>query len=210
MKTYYEQDGITLYHADAHELLPSLAFDCIITDPPYGHNKDYGNASKDDLNGFKAASMLIVNQHKPTAQFLSVSRIFDLPVRPHWLGVWNKLYGASGLIAYPIYPHWDAIAFYNIKGDYAGNNGHRSDVFSFAPIRPVLGGHPTPKPLDLMCEMVRFMPGEVICDPFAGSGSTLVAAKLSGRKAIGIEIEERWCRVAVEQLAQGVLFGASA
>lgn len=210
MTPYYDESGITIYHGDAREVLPLLEFDCVVTDPPYGHGKDYGPATKDDLEEFKAASMLIVNQHKPAVQFLSVSRIFDLPVRPQWFGVWNKLYGASGLLAYPIYPHWDALAFYWLKGDYKGNNGHRSDVFDYAPVRPTEGGHPTPKPIGLMCDLLKFMRGDIIVDPFMGSGTTLEAAKLLNRRAIGIEIEERYCEIAANRLRQGVLFGGVA
>jgi len=69
-------------------------------------------------------------------------------------------------------------------------------------------GHPTPKPLALIRFMVDISarPGSTILDPFAGSGTTLVAAKLEGRKAIGIEINERYCEIAASRLAQGVLF----
>ena len=62
--------------------------------------------------------------------------------------------------------------------------------------------HPCPKPIALMRELVLLFtdPGETILDPFMGSGTTLVAAKQLGRQAIGIEIEEKYCRIAVERL----------
>ena len=67
--------------------------------------------------------------------------------------------------------------------------------------------HPTQKPLSLMSQIVRVSsrPGDLILDPFCGSGTTLVAAKNLGRRAIGIEIEEKYCEIAVKRLAQGVL-----
>jgi DNA modification methylase len=68
-------------------------------------------------------------------------------------------------------------------------------------------GHPTEKPLPLMRWCLTLCPdAQTILDPFAGSGTTLVAAKLEGRKAIGIEINERYCEIAASRLAQGVLF----
>ena len=67
--------------------------------------------------------------------------------------------------------------------------------------------HPTQKPLTLMTELVSLFtdPGETILDPLMGSGTTLRAAKDLGRKAIGIEIEERYCEIAAKRLAQEVL-----
>ena len=67
-------------------------------------------------------------------------------------------------------------------------------------------GHPTPKPHQLALWLVRCVSsvGEVVLDPFMGSGTTLVAAKLEGRKAIGIELEEEYCEIAAKRLAQGV------
>lgn len=69
------------------------------------------------------------------------------------------------------------------------------------------GHNPTQKPVTLMAWCIRFLPASPLplVDPFAGSGSTLVAAKREGRRCIGIEIEERYCEIAAQRLAQGVL-----
>lgn len=68
--------------------------------------------------------------------------------------------------------------------------------------------HPTVKPVDLMRYLVRLVtpPGGIVLDPFAGSGTTLVAAKLEGRKAVGIEVNPEYCEIAKKRLEQGVLF----
>ena len=73
-------------------------------------------------------------------------------------------------------------------------------------------GHPTQKPLEPTAALVRALsgPGELILDPFAGSGTTLRAAKDEGRRAIGVEIDERYCEIAAKRLAQDTLFGGAA
>jgi site-specific DNA-methyltransferase (adenine-specific) len=70
--------------------------------------------------------------------------------------------------------------------------------------------HPTQKPVALMqwCLGIKGVPKGIVCDPYMGAGPTLVAAKSEGRKAIGIEIEEKYCEIAATRLAQGVLWGA--
>lgn len=85
----------------------------------------------------------------------------------------------------------------------------RSNVFSYDACRhghPDRVNHPTPKPLNLMRRIVSSLGGELILDPFIGGGSTLAAAKQLGRKAIGIEIEEKYCEVAAQRLQQKTFF----
>lgn len=74
-------------------------------------------------------------------------------------------------------------------------------------------GHPTQKPLPMVSNWVRMFTnhGDTILDPFAGSGTTLLAAKNEGRKAVGIELDESYCELTASRMAQGVLdFGALA
>jgi len=82
----------------------------------------------------------------------------------------------------------------------------KTDVFSYRTVTN--GRHPCEKPLGLMCDLITSLTeeGDVILDPFAGSGTTLEAAKLSGRRAIGFERDERYCEIAASRLAQRVLF----
>lgn len=85
-------------------------------------------------------------------------------------------------------------------------------VWRISPLKAEGLEHPCPFPdaLPARCIAATTLEGDTVLDPFMGSGSTLVAARMLGRKAVGIEREERFCEMAVKRLSQGSLFGLTA
>ncbi len=131
--------------------------------------------------------------------------------RIHHLGIWYKANGAgpSGNGLARRFEPW----FWLEKGKKTTRQGEWQylpdciDVSRIIPGHNEACSHPTQKPEELMRRLVRFftVPGDTIIDPFAGSGTTLRAAKDLGRRAIGVELNEEFCEMAVRRLAQAVL-----
>jgi site-specific DNA-methyltransferase (adenine-specific) len=88
------------------------------------------------------------------------------------------------------------------QGPMRWNGGGSAATWTYGTVKKDRLDHPCPKPLGLMRELVYLFtdPDEVILDPFAGSGTTLIAAKVLGRRAIGIEVDEKFCEVAAQRL----------
>lgn len=108
-----------------------------------------------------------------------------------------------------MFPPSDERIYWLYKGDSWGwNDGVRKElsVWTFTPERSV-DGHPCPYPTELPQRAIAAVaaPDDTVLDPFMGSGTTLVAAKNLGRKAIGIEIEERYCEIAANRCSQEVI-----
>ena len=206
MKPYYEKAGITIYLGDCREVLPTLPkVDLVLTDPPYGIAEVWKGGQG---HGWERAQQQseIRNQWDasvPSADTIAAcvaagktavvwgGNYFALSPSRCWL-VWNKPERGFTLAE-------AELAWTNADNVARVWDGRRSD-----PDR----GHPTQKPLALLkwCLSLSWaIDAQTILDPFMGSGTTLVAAKNLGRKAIGIEIEERYAEIAAKRLAQGVL-----
>ena len=210
MKPYYERDGITIYHGDCREILPTLPkVDLVLTDPPYGISlptdyrsrgrgkmaacRDYAPVHNDD-KPFDPSHLPRV----PTVLFGGNYFSDRLPPSSGWL-VWDKL-RPDGLDQADAELAWTNC----VKGvrvfRHLWNGMMRASEQG-------TGHHPTQKPVALMEWVLtrKGVPDGTVLDPYMGSGPVLIAAKNLHRKAIGIEIEERYCEIAAKRLDQGVL-----
>jgi DNA modification methylase len=208
MTPYYSHAGIVIYHGDCRDILPHVTADVVVTDPPYGISYESGH------DGVLARSILgdldtslrdwVLNIWPGPALVFGTWRV-DRPIRARMLLVWDAG-GALGMgdLSLPWKPSHQEI--YVVGSGFVGER--TSDTLAFPPVQSSAWRgrtHPHEKPVPLLKELLSKCPFGTILDPFMGSGTTLVAAKQLGRKAIGIEIEERYCEIAVKRLQQEVL-----
>ena len=198
MKPYYEDESVVLYHGDARDVAPHVHADAVISDPPYPNNAGHF------VEGIQAA--------------VEVMGIFRAP---HWLLFWHPLTTPPlnmPLVARHAWHRTNTNRPDNYEAIYEFHTDGRERacrVLPFAVIHPKLTGcieatgHPTQKNRKLMHRLVGMTSGTIF-EPFAGSGSTLIAAREMDRKAIGVEINEAYCELIVNRLAQGDLFGGVA
>lgn len=213
MQPYYQDDFITLYHGDCLQHLDMLdQADVMVTDPPYGVAYQSGwvrdradRPIKNDHDVKARDEVINAWGDKPAIVFGTWRR--ERPVNTRHRLIWSK--GTDPGMGDLKMPWGNSDEEIYILG--SGWLGKRtSNVLTF-PKPPVSNrpDHPTPKPVPLMESLITSCPDNwVIVDPFAGSGSTLRAAKNLGRKCIGFEIEEKYCEITAKRLAQEVLFVA--
>ena len=203
VRPYYQEPNITIYCGDCLEIMPQLTekVDLVLTDPPYGiegtwsggnshgWGRHRGEAKKWDIRPKEIIEKIKI---MPCKLIIWGGQYFYLPPSGSWL-VWDK-------------------RVRNFTGGHCElawtNLGNPIRAFNFSNAELATEGklHPTQKPLLLIQWCIeQAMPIDTILDPFMGSGTTLVAAKELGRRAIGIEIEEKYCEIAVRRLAQEVL-----
>jgi len=219
MNPYYADDLVTLYLGDCREVTEWLSADVLVTDPPYGRAWRQGDTAT--RRGWVSdAHPGIANDHDTAARDSALAAwgtkpslvfgdfLLSPPVDAKQVLIYDKGTSAGFTGALGGFRR-NAEAVYLMGAGWTSGLGGRSCVLT---TRVSTGGnlarrygHPHAKPVDVMETLIAACPPGVIADPFAGSGSTFVAARNQGRRAIGVEIDERYAERAARRLAQGVL-----
>jgi len=232
---YYQDNAVVIYHGDCRDILPHLPkVDLVLTDPPYGKNQATWDTSKPNITiwdllyaitkdggccyywGFWGDADWVLTNAKRVG-YIPQSRIvwWFRTGRPELLSyredteeAWYFSKGNPSIFnpGEDLEPYEDNNNYkrYNRQGKHPGTVWIASRILHNHPENV---GHETQKPLSLFKKIVRISsnPNSLILDPFLGSGTTLRAAKDLGRKAIGIEIEEKYCEIAAKRMVQSVM-----
>jgi site-specific DNA-methyltransferase (adenine-specific) len=203
MTPYYQDESVCIYHGDCREVLRFLPkTDLLLTDPPYGVLSESGSAATRRSGGNKDAGVMawdVAPDSDLLARLCAHARSQMI-----WGGCHLQLQPTFGYLVWD--KQIDGLNFGEVEFCWT-NLKFAPRVFRYRAVG-VDGGkvHPTQKPEALMRWCMSFAgANDAVLDPFMGSGTTLVAAKRLGRKAIGIEIDEKYCDIAVNRLRQGSL-----
>ena len=215
MSIYYQDEQVTLYHGDClTEHREWLDADVLVTDPPYGSDNGIGYGRRGGNGRASGATFQIANDATTATRDTALSLFapkptlaFGTPRMPEPPGGWdNRLVWDKrepGLNGGPWrYTHESIF----VRGEgWIRTSASTFSILSFPSGNgsPEKRDHVHAKPVRLMEELIAAAPPGVIADPFSGSGSTLVAARNLGRKAIGVELEERYCAIIAKRLQQG-------
>jgi DNA modification methylase len=228
VRVVYETERATLYHgdaADAPAIIGKHAVDLIVTDPPYGvefqsgrRGESFdvldgdGSTERTDIAGILAANLKSLRSGRHIYIFGPDHLAEGLPLGGRAELIWDKATIGMGDLTLPWAPQHERITF----GVYVPSAKNRADGGGRLAARMRAGSilsvqrfnsrgvkrHPTEKPVALLRRLIESSSsvGELVYDPFVGSGSTLVASVLGGRRSIGVEIDERYIEVAIRRL----------
>lgn len=203
MKPYYSDESVTIYHADAEIICSSSLpkIDLVLTDPPFG----VGNFVQ--ITGNVRGEEVFWNDSPPDAKIFNRMREISsnqIIWGANYFNCFDSNGGAIIWVKNQPMPNFS-------KADIASCSFHKKvEIFTHTWtnfVNTKQTPHPCERPVALYawCLATYSKPGEMILDPYMGSGSVLRAAKNVGCRAIGIEADERWCEVAANRMSQGSL-----
>jgi hypothetical protein len=215
---YYSDEHVQLYLGDCRDIPEWTTAGILVTDPPFGigwcrgENRKRASRRHDGIVGDTDTTTrdtaLRAMSGKPGVVFGSPYAPYPADLRQ--VLIWRKPPDAGVVGSTTGFRRDIELIF--LTGPWLRRNARCSSVLTSritnigSPSSPAgRTGHPHTKPLDLMEMLLDACPPGIIADPFAGSGTTLLAAKRLGRRAIGVEIEERYCETIACRLDQGVL-----
>lgn len=201
---YYEDEHVTVFNADCRDVItqiPLNTFDLCLTDFPYGNDTEYDiyEDSRENLVGLIEDVMPQILMVAKRALITCGNKNMHLYPPPNWTLAWVV---PSGVGSGPWgFSCWQPILAYG-KDPYLENNkGRRPDIIEKIEVSNV-EGHPCAKPYDFWMTLLlrgSVKQTDVIFDPFMGSGVTLQVARATGRSAVGIELSEKYCELAVKE-----------
>ena len=204
---YYCTELGVLYHGDCLEILPLIGkVDLVLTDPPYGieyKSNHYKNGNPfEKIVGDKHYPIEMVSEtmkitNKACFFFCRWDNLIQMPVPKSFI-VWHKNNWSAGDLKHEYGRMWEGIAFWPQESHEFNNR--LPDVLDCPRISANKLKHPTEKPVDLLVRLIGANKGDLILDPFCGSGTTCVAAKMLGRNYIGIDISEEYCQIARDRI----------
>lgn len=215
VEPYYRDGLATLFVGDCRTITEWRSADVLVMDPPYGRSWCQGSLHRPKDARPTIAGDLDTTLRDDALALWGADRlavVFGDLMLPAPIGCKQVLVyrkppnaGTRGAIAGR---RRDLEAVYLLGPWPAGLGGRSSLLTTLARSQgnpsSAQGkyGHPHAKPVDVMTELIELTSAGVVADPFAGSGSTLVAAKLIGRSVVGVELEAAHCATAARRLAQ--------
>ena len=214
----------TIIHGDSLTVLRQMeseSVDAIITDPPYGINyvSQTGASIKNDKSPFiwflydafrvlksgesGRGSLVCFTRWDVQQTFIDAMRLAGFQVKSEV--IWDKVFHGMGDTKAAFAPSHENIVF-AVKGKFSFPGHRPKDLVTFQKLNSSQMVHPTEKPVGLLANLITSVtkPGDLILDPFAGSGSTLVAAKKTGRRFIGMELDDDFYRIAQRRIEEAV------
>jgi DNA modification methylase len=261
---YYQDEQVTLFHADVREVDACGKAECVVFSPPYNVDISYDGMSdalawpeyrdlataacrltarslvdngRTWVNVTPVVPAAVATEACVAYERISLLAIWSNALNDAGLGIWDYIAWTTPKGPGCAWGSWRSPSGPNLRGEWetviaaakggwlrptpAEMVGWRDQISDWMPLTTNVwripparrNGHPAPFPLELACRTIRLStwPAETVLDPFAGSGTTLEAARRVGRRAIGIEASERYCELTAERLSQTTFdFGGAA